>query len=76
MIQYTYDLCTLKKGGQIMSNEKNKIQRININLSADLVKDLEKLMHLSGRYRTRTHIIEDILQQHVDTIKAYNPELK
>ncbi|MCG1130683.1 hypothetical protein K4P41_11060 [Staphylococcus epidermidis] len=59
-----------------MSNEKNKIQRININLSADLVKDLEKLMHLSGRYRTRTHIIEDILQQHVDTIKAYNPELK
>lgn len=60
-----------------MSNEKNnKIQRININLNSDLVKDLEKLMHLSGRYRTRTHIIEDILQQHVDTIKAYNPELK
>lgn len=65
------------KGGHVMSNEKNnKIQRININLNADLVKDLEKLMQLSGRYRTRTHIIEDILQQHVDTIKAYNPELK
>lgn len=53
-----------------------KTQRINLNLNAELVHDLERLMYLSGKYKNRTHIIEEILQQYVDTIKLYCPDWK
>jgi metal-responsive CopG/Arc/MetJ family transcriptional regulator len=50
-------------------------QRLNLNLDKQLVRDLDKLVTLSTRYKTRTHIIQDILKQHVDIVKTYNPNL-
>ncbi|MCH4334942.1 ribbon-helix-helix domain-containing protein [Staphylococcus haemolyticus] len=51
-------------------------QRLNLNLDKKLIKDLDKLVTLSTRYKSRTHIIQDILKQHVDIVKTYNPKLE
>ncbi|HID4790017.1 TPA: hypothetical protein ACXECZ_002755 [Staphylococcus aureus] len=58
------------------TNTNENFQRLNLNLDKQLIKDLDKLVALSTRYKTRTHIIQDILKQHVDIVKTYNPNLE
>jgi metal-responsive CopG/Arc/MetJ family transcriptional regulator len=60
-----------------MSNDSNEnFHRLNLSLDKRLINDLDKLIKLSVRYKSRTQIIQGILQDHVDTIKLYNPNLE
>lgn len=58
----------------ILSNDD--FHRLNIIIDKQLIQDLDKLVKLSVRYKSRTQLIQSVLQDYVDTIKIYNSNLE
>lgn len=58
----------------ILSNDD--FHRLNLIIDKQLIQDLDKLVKLSVRYKSRTQLIQSVLQDYVDTIKIYNSNLE